>query len=241
LFKWIRVDIKLLEDVKYFIMYFKIRYFTIVIALWLLILFLGIFISSISYIFLHNLFISALTIQLTYLVVSCIFAKYILDMDIRVLGFRLSIPNSKYILHVFILSISSSIVLAYLGYLIGDGKFIEPIPGLTRDLIIYSLIAFIFAPIGEETLFRGFLIGALVLGGIDMETSIFTSAILFSLIHLIPFKTAPPTQLTIVLVTAFILSIIAGIYRVKANSIVPSIVTHICFNLGGMLIYLILT
>ncbi len=111
-----------------------------------------------------------------------------------------------------------------------------PIPGIEKSHVQYPLLAFALAPIGEETLFRGLLLGYMLEKRISPWIAITVSAFLFSLTHIIPFSTAPMTQQVYVVGTAFVMSILAGYLRKRAKSLLPAITTHIGFNLGGFII-----
>ncbi len=173
-------------------------------------------------------------IQIFYILLSYLFVKYILKWSVDTLGYVLC--DSMSILTVIILSLVISVIIALVELSVASSsKLIAPVPGLFQNPSLYVMLAFIIAPIGEETLFRGLLLGGLIKVGVNTKISVIMQAILFSIIHIIPFKNAPIIQLIVILITAFILSVIAGIYRVRTYSIIPAIVTHICFNLGGIL------
>lgn len=206
------------------------------IGLWFSIFLLSTIVGSLLVGVTHNALVGAISIQILFIVLSIAFVKLALRNRFSIIGFQ--IPSSTYILISFILSITFSILIAYVEIIVaGHEEPISPIPEIVIGSPFYYLLAFILAPAGEETLFRGLLVGYIV-----EETAtnpwipILLSATLFSTTHLIPFSTAPPIQKAFVVSTAFILSTIAGYLRIKSSSILPAITVHLCFNLGGYLV-----
>ena len=129
----------------------------------------------------------------------------------------------------FILSILIALPLAYLSMIYGK-DFEHPLE--IKSFPVYVLVGLILSPIAEEIMFRGVLEGYLLLTTIPW-IAIILPAILFSIMHMAPFSKAPRKLVLIVLTSAFILGIIAGTFRYVADSIIPAIITHQCFNIAG--------
>ena len=93
----------------------------------------------------------------------------------------------------------------------------------------------ILAPIGEELLFRGLLLGCLM-RCISRWRSIMISSTIFALTHLPAFSAYSETPLTMFLIFAgaFILGVIAGHFKTSLNSLIPAIITHSIFNFSGI-------
>ncbi|MCE4620424.1 MAG: CPBP family intramembrane metalloprotease [Desulfurococcales archaeon] len=111
----------------------------------------------------------------------------------------------------------------------------EP-PFLPRRLIEAVLVAFLLAPFSEELMYRGVVEGYL-LSHTSLATAILVPAILFSLMHIIPFNNAPRPVLATVLTGALLLGVIAGYYRAISNSIIPAFASHSTSNIIGFLQY----
>jgi len=96
-------------------------------------------------------------------------------------------------------------------------------------------MALILAPIGEELLFRGLLLGCLM-RCISRWRSIMISSTIFALTHLPAFSAYSETPLTMFLIFAgaFILGVIAGHFKTSLNSLIPAIITHSIFNFSGI-------
>ncbi len=95
----------------------------------------------------------------------------------------------------------------------------------------YALLFLIIAPIGEEVLFRGLLESPLLAYGIAIGIAV--PAVLFAVIHIIPFKNSAPIFLGWILLSALILGILTSVLRALSDSIVPAIFAHSLFNLSG--------
>ncbi len=205
---------------------------------WLIVLISSIGMVSIISILIKQTIILAILIQFLYLILSYLVAKYILKASLEIFAYKTCSLSA--IINSSIISITISIVIAYTEYNLIDPRILKPpIPNFFNNPILYIPLAFIISPIGEETLFRGLLLGSMIKMKVNRKIAIILSAILFSAIHIIPYINANPIQIITVIFTAFILSILAGTYRVTINSIIPAIIIHACFNMGGFLITLI--
>ncbi len=99
------------------------------------------------------------------------------------------------------------------------------------NIFEFSFLLLLLAPLGEELLFRGVLESSLLEYGILIATII--PALLFSLIHFLPFRNTPRKFLAIILISAFILGLLTGYFRAISGSLLPAYVTHAIFNLNG--------
>ncbi len=145
--------------------------------------------------------------------------------------------NLKHTIIATIISIPTALVLAVIAYKLAGGY--EP-SFLPKDLISRVLLALVLAPIGEEFLFRGLLEGRLLLpdssSKIGLWIAIVLPAVLFSLVHIMPFSEAPRGYLTSVLASALVMGLLSGYFRAISGSLAPAVASHACFNLIGMLV-----
>jgi membrane protease YdiL (CAAX protease family) len=110
-----------------------------------------------------------------------------------------------------------------------------PLAGLSLPLWISLLYFGVWAPLQEETIFRGLIQGAVgrsspggvSIAGTRISIATLIVAVLFALIHL---EVAVFTAFV-----AFVLGVFAGELRERSGSLVPGIIVHSLFNLGGFL------
>jgi len=136
----------------------------------------------------------------------------------------------KSIGRVVAISLISALPLTYLT------NILAPTPHQIQVSIPLVIpMALILAPIGEELLFRGLLLGCLM-RCISGWRSIMISSTIFALTHLPAFSAYSETPLTLFLIFAgaFILGVIAGHFKTSLNSLIPAIITHSIFNFSGM-------
>ena len=95
----------------------------------------------------------------------------------------------------------------------------------------YIILFLILAPLGEDCLFRGILLLSLLPYGAFVAITV--PALLFSLVHLLPFKNTPCKFLVSILISSFALGLLAGYFRVISYSLLPAYLTHTIFNLSG--------
>ncbi len=109
--------------------------------------------------------------------------------------------------------------------------------------IEFVLIIVLWSSIAEEVLVRGLVQSYLKpienkkvgKGRFQLSIPVISSAVVFSTMHLsLLFTHTDYYTVLLVVITTFLLGILAGIYREKYNSIIPSILTHISFNIGGL-------
>ena len=204
------------------------------ILLWLAIFVPSTTVGALATLLSGNAVLSAVLIQVLFLVLSIVITRFVLKHGYGFLGFRGVVP--ALMVKVFLATLAIATAIAYVElHLVSMHGSKLPVPGIKQNIALYILLALILAPICEETLFRGVLLGYMLEKQLDLRVSIITSAALFSLVHLLPFSTAPIHQRTFVVSTAFIMSIIAGHLRRKTRSILPAVITHSSFNLGGLI------
>ena len=106
------------------------------------------------------------------------------------------------------------------------------------------LLIWLFASVAEEVLVRGYIQGYLepLRGygfrafGMRFSVPVLLSALLFSLMHLVLVTTgARPMAIYVVMVFTFFLGLVAAYQREKSDSVLPPIVAHISFNVGGVI------
>ncbi len=132
------------------------------------------------------------------------------------------------------LSLSLSLLMAGLARRSCD---YEP-PYLPRGVAERIVLLLLVAPIGEEMLFRGLLEGYLLLSlGTDPAsrlTAVTLPAILFAVVHYLPYREGPPSCLRWVLAMALTAGLVAGSFLIYAGSLLSAVLVHSCFNLASM-------
>lgn len=117
------------------------------------------------------------------------------------------------------------------------------------NVLEFLLIIVIWSSIAEEVLVRGFVQTYLKpfehkqvnLLSWTFSVPVFTCALLFSGIHLsLFFAGVDFFTIGITLFTTFLLGLLAGVYKEKYDSIIPSILTHMSFNVGAIFCGIIL-
>lgn len=162
--------------------------------------------------------------------------------------------NYKWLFYAFIIGLTFSFILYFLGDLIYQSSFenwyvyIEKsynIPNeinLNDKLILFAITAMtgmIFSPIGEEFLFRGIIHSSFAKSIGDFKASIVDSSA-FALTHISHFGLvfinnewhffAFPTMIWVL--SMFFVSVLFYICRRKSKSILGAVLCHSAFNLG---------
>ncbi len=172
-------------------------------------------------------FVLGVVVQVSNALLSVLAAAVTGSLD--KLGLSLDLPLS---IIAFVIAVSAGLPLAYLAArLAGD---YEPsfIPEDPRERIVLALV---FAPLGEELLFRGLLEGQL-LGILDLWMAVAIPALLFSLVHAIPFSGSPRAFLYTLLASALLIGLLAGYLRAISGSLLPAVAVHAGFNFAGNLV-----
>lgn len=113
-------------------------------------------------------------------------------------------------------------------------------PSATRERIVFFFVIVILASVSEEVLFRGFfqsildrtLLLSIDFGLFSLTAGALVSALLFSLVHIAPAKQMGGS-IFVLMGSAFILGLVAGIFLTYSGSLLPSIILHVEFNLIG--------
>jgi len=136
----------------------------------------------------------------------------------------------KSIMRVVRISLISALPLTYLTNILAPTSH-----QIQVSIPLLIPMVLILAPIGEELLFRGLLLGCLM-RCISRWRSIMISSTIFALTHLPAFSAYSESPLTMFLIFtgAFILGVIAGHFKTSLNSLIPAIITHSIFNFSGM-------
>ncbi|TFH04621.1 MAG: CPBP family intramembrane metalloprotease [Candidatus Thorarchaeota archaeon] len=116
-------------------------------------------------------------------------------------------------------------------------------PSDRRGRIIFFVVIVFLASLAEEMLFRGFLqnildnalLLALDLGWFSITGGAIVSAIVFGMIHIAPAKQMG-SSVPVLVISAAILGLIAGIFLTFSGSIILTIIVHIEFNLVGFIL-----
>jgi membrane protease YdiL (CAAX protease family) len=114
--------------------------------------------------------------------------------------------------------------------------------GALNELAKPQLIIFIwiYASISEEVLTRGLLQTLLSGGSGDrvqrrrLSTPVLVSGLFFGAMHLGLLESMGPEAVPVIIVVVF-LGLVAARYRERTGSLVPAIIIHALFNVGGML------
>ena len=169
--------------------------------------------------------------QATFIMASLAVARFLLE-GFKTLGFIVTVCC---VLKAIILSGLLATIITTISLFIGNKYNYEP-PFLPRSMAEAVLVAFILAPLGEELVYRGVIEGYLLTRA-SLLTAILIPAILFSLMHIMPFSNAPKPILATILAGALLLGLIAGYYRALSNSIIPAFTSHSTTNVIGLIQY----
>jgi len=168
------------------------------------------------------------SIQIAFTVLSMLTAVTLFRDEYRYLmGLKFTF---KSIVKVVAASLISALPLTYLTNILAPTSH-----QIQVSIPLLIPMVLILAPIGEELLFRGLLLGCLM-RCISRWRSIMISSTIFALTHLPAFSAYSETPLTMFLIFAgaFILGVIAGHFKTSLNSLIPAIITHSIFNFSGM-------
>lgn len=170
-----------------------------------------------------------------------LFKKYV--------NYRIELPKFKTLLKPIgfglLVSLLSGMIMG-ITMAISGGESSPEIKMPTSNLSVLQIIIFVFlyASIAEEMLFRGFLLNILKplkekgisLFNRKVSLGVIISAIIFGLIHIIPFNSDNNIIFTIGMVIApTLLGIVAGYYQEKYNNNAYAIIVHMAGNLMGII------
>jgi membrane protease YdiL (CAAX protease family) len=118
------------------------------------------------------------------------------------------------------------------------------VPGFIENFSFIQVVIFIwiYASICEEILTRGLIQGYLAplnkygftVFKLSISVPVLISALFFASMHIMLLTTGMGSAAVFnIILFAFILGIIAGYYREKTGSLIPAIIVHMFFNVGG--------
>ncbi len=155
---------------------------------------------------------------------------------------NINFPIVKVVLISILMGILPSIILLVSNFQEKD------FPGSDFNWLEKIIYIWLWASICEEVLTRGLIQGFLFpVKNIGfnflnrfISLPVMVGAAFFGLMHfmLLTFGISFFAVITIV-IFAIVLGIIAGYYREQTNSLVPAIIVHICFNIGGSILELL--
>lgn len=157
-------------------------------------------------------------------------------------NYRISSPKLRNILKPIGITLLVTILsIVFNGIFVKvTGRNIEGNPlMLGKSTLQIFLFVFIYASISEELLFRGFLLNFLKplnqikigFWKIKISLSIFISALIFGLVHLILLTVGASLYFTIfTIINAFLIGMIAGYYQEKYNNNAFAIIVHMTGN-----------
>ncbi len=145
------------------------------------------------------------------------------------ISFRFAVPKLKLILVLIPLTVAMGFVGEQIAYLVPGTEALEE---LMQDMLFPSFFTFItivfLAPLLEELLFRGIILKGF-LNHMSPRSSIFWSALLFGLVHMIPAQAA----------SAFVAGLLIGWLYYRTRSLWACIFVHFMNNLlsYGLFLY----
>jgi membrane protease YdiL (CAAX protease family) len=142
---------------------------------------------------------------------------------------------------IFLWVIPTSI-LSVMGYL--ASRLVEAVPELPEFSYLQDVVfVWVYASISEEIFTRGLLLGFLgdlktygikLLGRWRLSVPVLFSAFYFGGMHIVR-RDEMGSGVVSVIVLASLLGIVTGYYRERTGSLIPAIIIHALFNIGGML------
>lgn len=167
----------------------------------------------------------------------------------KYVNYRIELPKFKTLLKPIgfglLVSIFSAMIMS-ITLIISGGDNNPEIKMPTSNLSVLQIIIFVFfyASIAEEMLFRGFLLNILrplKKKGISVfkrkiSLAVIISALMFGLIHIIPFNSDNSIIFSIgMLLAPSLLGIVAGYYQEKFDNNAYAIIVHMAGNLMGII------
>lgn len=141
----------------------------------------------------------------------------------------------------FLLLILPTATLSLLQYsAVGSGAHYPPGVKSLPELIV---LVWIYASVCEEVFVRGFLQSALtqwtqrrfmLIGRRSLSLPVLLGAVFFGAMHIVLWPKLGALAL-VPMILATLLGIVAGYYREKTGSLLPAILVHALFNIGGSL------
>ncbi len=199
------------------------------IVIWGLIIFIASLISSLMAKLKDiGMFFLGMNVQVLHILLSLLAAS--VTGNLSRMGFIIEMPLS---LTGLLVAVVTGFPLTLLTSKLSEDYKPKFIPDNAVERLILSLV---FAPLGEEILFRGLLEGMLITS-LNLWLAVAIPATLFSIIHMIPFSDSPRRYLCSLLISALLLGLLASYLRDISGSLLPAIAVHFGFNLSGELVY----
>lgn len=180
----------------------------------------------------------ALLQHFTMIMVSIILISLIGKGNREMFGFTLSWKFPLFGVVGFSIVLGS--LTSLVAILLDLSTFNMPVEGMSMLQKIFYV--WILASIAEETLFRGLIQGYLAplktihlkIGRLVLTLPVIVAALLFALLHLMLLTMGvDPVAVLIIVIAGFILGLAAGYYKEATGSLLPAIIIHTCFNIGG--------
>lgn len=156
-------------------------------------------------------------------------------------GYGFQIPRSYRMTRVIISGLLfGALATVLLALLPGEGK--ENLPGQDMSLIQVILFIWLYASLAEELLCRGLIQGYLnsfsdrgfTFFGLKLSLPVVTGALFFALMHLALLTTGVSLLPVVIIVSfALLLGLMAGYQIEHSGSLIPAVLVHIIFNVGG--------
>jgi len=199
-------------------------------------------VSTITNLFVEFPFVKNSYTHLSMLIISILLILLLNKGSLKEYGFRLSknFPIVKIVLISLVFGFIPNIINKLLN--VSSNEFIP-----TQDFSFIEQVIYIWflASISEEVLTRGLIQGFLSPIkhiGINIfkhfiSLAVIVGALFFGAMHLMLFTMGVDT-FTVLNIVFFgtILGFIAGYYKERTNSLVPAIIVHFCFNVGGSIL-----
>jgi len=171
------------------------------------------------------------------LVLSIIIILVLSKGKISTYGFK--IPKNIQLKRIVLLSLGIGIIGALI-----QSYFPMKEPASIEKFSFIQIVIFvwIYASICEEVLTRGLIQGYLMslskygftVFKLRLSVPMIVGALFFALIHIMLLTTGMGGSAVFnIVLFAFILGVVAGYYREKTESLIPAILVHMLFNVGG--------
>ena len=157
-----------------------------------------------------------------FIIAALFYCKYFEKRNASTLGFRKKGAAFEYTSGIIIgfAMISLTVILCILF----NAVEIKPSENLSPGLLFLFFVAFIFQGMGEEALFRGYLMMTIAKRN-NIWTAIILNSVLFSLLHVIN-----PNFSIIAFINIFLFGVFASIYMLKRGSIWAVGAIHAIWN-----------
>jgi len=161
--------------------------------------------------------------------------------------------NIRYIRIIILSFVIGIITMLITGIIANILQSVFPVGGGEHFASSYSFLetvlrVWILASISEEVLTRGLIQGYLMpfkkygfsVFKKHISVPVLISALFFGAMHIMLLTTGMNVYMvSAVMFTSFILGLVAGYYREKTGSLIPAIIVHMVFNIGGALLGLL--